>query len=252
MGLFRRDRQDKKEERFAGDNTYVIVGLGNPGAEYEKTRHNMGFRALDVLSSDAGIEIRRAKFHALLGQGRIKDAKVILVKPQTYMNNSGIAVREAALYYDVPSCNVLVIYDDIDLPAASIRVRKSGGPGTHNGMKSVVQQLGTQDFPRIRIGVGAAQGDEDLVDRVIGKVPKEEQALLDKAAVDAAKAAYDIVALGIDMAMNRHNHAAKPKKTKKEAEQAAESATGDSAGTADPQIAVDPVGTAADNEQGNV
>jgi len=215
MSLFRRKEKTVKSEKFAED-TYVIVGLGNPGKEYENTRHNMGFRALDVLASDAGIDVRRAKFHSLIGIGKIAGCKTILVKPQTYMNNSGIAVREVAMYYDVPSCNVIVIYDDIDLPVASIRIRKSGGAGTHNGMKSVVQQLGVKDFARIRIGVGAAEGDEDLVDRVIGKVPKSEQELLDKAASEAARAAYDIVALGIDNAMNRHNHSAKPKKAKAE------------------------------------
>lgn len=198
--------------KFGGefaDDTYVIIGLGNPGAEYEKTRHNMGWRALDVLSSDAGIEIRRSRFHSLIGQGRIGGKKVILVKPQTYMNNSGIAAREAAMYYNVPSSNVIVIYDDIDLPVAGIRVRKGGGPGTHNGMKSVVQQLGVKDFPRIRIGVGSAESGEDLIDRVIGKVPKAEQELLDKAAAEAAAAAEDIIRLGIDKAMNLHNHSNK-------------------------------------------
>ena len=204
----------KKGSEF-DDDTFVIAGLGNPGAEYEKTRHNMGFRALDVLASDTGIDIRRAKFHALIGQGRIAGHKVILVKPQTYMNRSGIAVREATMYYNVPSCNVIVIYDDIDLPLSAIRVRKSGGAGTHNGMKSVVQQLGVKDFPRIRIGVGAQDSDEDLVDRVIGKVPKAEQALLDQAAAAAAKAAEDIVRSGIDIAMNRHNYTP-AKKTKED------------------------------------
>ena len=184
----------------------LIVGLGNPGSEYEKTRHNMGFRALDVLASDEQIEIKRAKFHALIGQGRIAGHKVILVKPQTYMNRSGIAVREAAMYYNVPSSNVIVIYDDIDLPAGSIRIRKSGGAGTHNGMKSVVQELGTKDFIRIRIGVGAAESGEDLVDRVIGKVPEAEKKLLQKAAAEAADAVKDIIAIGVDNAMNRHNH----------------------------------------------
>ena len=206
---------NRKKGSGFDDDTFVIVGLGNPGAEYEKTRHNMGFRALDVLSSDTGIDIRRAKFHALIGQGRIAGHKVILVKPQTYMNRSGIAVREAAMYYNVPSCNVIVIYDDIDLPLSAIRVRKSGGAGTHNGMKSVVQQLGVKDFPRIRIGVGAQDSDEDLVDRVIGKVPKAEQALLDQAAAAAAKAAEDIVRSGIDIAMNRHNYTP-AKKTKED------------------------------------
>ena len=194
-----------RKERFAED-TYVIIGLGNPGREYENTRHNMGYRALDVLSSDAGIEIRRNKFHSLIGQGRIAGSKVILVKPLTYMNNSGIAARETAMYYDVPSSNVIVIYDDIDLPAGAIRIRKAGGPGTHNGMKSVVRELGIREFPRIRIGVGAAKGDEDLIDRVIGQVPESEQAVLTAAAQEAAKAAADIIEYGIDIAMNRHNH----------------------------------------------
>ena len=201
MRLFGRKNS---ENGYAGD-TYVIAGLGNPGKEYEMTRHNMGFRALDVLASDAGIDIRRARFHSLIGQGRIAGCKVILVKPQTYMNNSGIAVREAAMYYDVPSSNVIVIYDDIDLPLAAIRIRKAGGAGTHNGMKSVVSELGVKDFPRIRIGVGAASDGEDLIDRVIGKVPKAEQEELDAAAEAAARAAEDIIRLGIEKAMSRHN-----------------------------------------------
>lgn len=218
MGIFFK----KKSGSGYDEDTYVIVGLGNPGSEYEKTRHNMGFRAIDVLASDAGIDIRRAKFHALIGQGMVAGHKVILVKPQTYMNNSGIAVRETAMYYNVPSCNVIVIYDDIDLPLTAIRVRKSGGAGTHNGMKSVVQQLGVKEFPRIRIGVGAASGGEDLVDRVIGKVPKEEQAQLDKAAEAAARAAEDIIREGIEKAMSKHNYS--PEDEEKKARKAAEKA----------------------------
>ena len=215
MGIF----FGKKKGSEYDDDSFVIVGLGNPGAEYEKTRHNMGFRALDALASDENIEVRRAKFHALIGQGRIAGHKVILVKPQTYMNRSGIAVRETAMYYNVPSCNVIVIYDDIDLPLTAIRVRKSGGAGTHNGMKSVVEQLGVKDFPRIRIGVGAQDSGEDLVDRVIGKVPKSEQELLDKTADAAAKAAADIVRCGIEIAMNRHNYDPEAERKKKEKEE---------------------------------
>lgn len=218
--------KNKKNGSGFDENTYVIVGLGNPGSEYEKTRHNMGFRALDVIASDAGIDVRRARFHSLIGQGKIGGCKVILVKPQTYMNRSGIAVRETAMYYNVPSSNVIVIYDDIDLPLTAIRLRKSGGAGTHNGMKSVVEQLGVTDFPRIRIGVGAAKGNEDLVDRVIGKVPKEEQAELDKAAKAAAGAAEDIIRIGIDKAMNRHNYNPEDeiRKAKKAAEREARKA----------------------------
>ncbi|MBQ9272695.1 MAG: aminoacyl-tRNA hydrolase [Mogibacterium sp.] len=202
MGLF---RKEKKAPGFAED-TYVIAGLGNPGKEYEDTRHNMGYKAIDVLSSNENIEVRKSKFHSVIGQGRIAGKKAILVKPETYMNRSGIAVRESAMYFNVPPQNLIVIYDDIDLPAGSIRIRKSGGAGTHNGMKSVVEQLGTKDFVRIRIGVGAAEAGEDLVDRVIGKVPKAEQELLQKAAAEAADAVADILASGVDIAMNKHNH----------------------------------------------
>ena len=202
MGLFKRS---SKEPGYARD-TYVIAGLGNPGKEYENTRHNMGYKAIDVLSSDENIDIRRQRFHSLIGQGRIAGKKVILVKPETYMNRSGIAVRECAMYFNVAPENLIVIYDDIDLPIGSIRIRKSGGAGTHNGMKSVVQELGTKDFIRIRIGIGAAESGEDLVDRVIGKVPEAEKALLQKTAAEAAEAVKDIIALGVDNAMNRHNH----------------------------------------------
>ena len=207
MGFFRRQ---KSEPGFAKD-TYVIVGLGNPGKEYADTRHNMGYKAIDVLSSDENIEIRRNKFHSLIGQGRIAGKKVVLVKPETYMNRSGIAVREAAMYFNVAPENLIVIYDDIDLPSGSIRIRKSGGAGTHNGMKSVVEQLGTKDFVRIRIGVGAAEAGEDLVNRVIGEVPKAERELLQKAATEAAAAVKDIITIGVDNAMNRHNHVATEK-----------------------------------------
>lgn len=187
---------------------YLIIGLGNPGKEYENTRHNMGFKAIDALSEKNNIEVSKSKFHSLIGRGKIEDEKVILCKPQTYMNSSGIAVRECAMYFDIPKENVIVIYDDVDLPLASIRVRKAGGPGTHNGMKSVVEQLGITDFPRIRIGVGAAENGEDLIDRVIGKVPKNERTLLNEAAEKAAEAATDVILDGIEIAMNKNNFVA--------------------------------------------
>lgn len=191
---------------------FVIAGLGNPGKEYENTRHNMGFKVVDALASDLGIDIRKEKFHSLIGQGKIDNEKIILIKPQTYMNRSGIAVRETAMYYNVPPENVIVIYDDIDIPLSSIRIRKAGGAGTHNGMKSVVSELGITSFPRIRIGVGSTSIDEDLVNRVIGKVPKDEQKLLEDTALKAAAAVQDIIRFGIDMAMNRHNY--KPQENK--------------------------------------
>lgn len=184
---------------------YLIAGLGNPGKEYENTRHNMGFKAIDVLASNAGIEVKRSKFRGLYGQGFIGGEKVILLKPQTYMNLSGGSIREAAMYFDIPRENLIVIYDDIDIPIRSIRIRKAGGPGTHNGMKSVVKELGIKDFPRIRIGVGSATGERDIIEHVIGKVSKQEQVLLDEAAKAAADAVEDIIRIGIDNAMNKHN-----------------------------------------------
>lgn len=183
---------------------YLIAGLGNPGKDYENTRHNMGFKAIDALASEYGIEIKKSKFKGLYGTGRIAGEKVILLKPQTYMNLSGSSIREFAMYFDIPRENLIVIYDDIDIPIRSIRIRKAGGPGTHNGMKSVVKELGIQDFPRIRIGIGNST-NEDIVDFVVGKISKSEQDLLDEAAKAAAAAAADIIRNGIDNAMNEHN-----------------------------------------------
>ena len=166
----------------------------------------MGFMALDLLADKYGIKVDRLKFKALTGEGRIEGKKVLLVKPQTYMNLSGESIRDVMNFYKEPIENLIVIYDDIDIPEGSLRIRSGGSAGTHNGMKSVVQELGTKDFIRIRIGVGAAESGEDLVDRVIGKVPEAEKKLLQKAAAEAADAVRDIIAIGVDNAMNRHNH----------------------------------------------
>lgn len=182
---------------------YIIAGLGNPGVKYEKTRHNMGFRAIDRIAAHHGISVNRGKFRSLIGEGRIAGEKVVLVKPQTFMNLSGEALRSVVDFYKVPEENIILIYDDIDLPLGNIRIRKSGGPGTHNGMRSVVTHLGTCAFPRVRIGVGG--GGSELVAHVIGSVPKEEQVVLDEAAEAAALAAEAILEDGPDLAMNRHN-----------------------------------------------
>ena len=147
MGLF---RKSKDEPGFAKD-TYVIAGLGNPGKEYEDTRHNMGYKAIDVLSSNENIEVRRSKFHSLFGRGTIAGKKAILVKPETYMNRSGIAVREAAMYFDVAPQNLIVIYDDIDLPPGQLRIRKQGSAGGHNGMKDIINKLSQVDRNRMFI-----------------------------------------------------------------------------------------------------
>ncbi len=182
---------------------YIIAGLGNPGSKYENTRHNMGFKAIDAMASEFGIDVNRAKFKGLIGEGRIGSEKVILLKPQTYMNLSGQSVREIMNFYKIPEENLIVIYDDFDLPIGSIRVRKSGGPGTHNGMKSVVQELGSRKFPRVRVGIGSSDGS--TIQFVIGKVGKDEQQILNEAAEAAASAATDIIRIGIENAMNIHN-----------------------------------------------
>lgn len=182
---------------------YIIVGLGNPGSKYENTRHNMGFKAIDAMASEFGIDVNRAKFKGLIGEGSIGSEKVILLKPQTYMNLSGQSVREIMNFYKIPEENLIVIYDDFDLPIGSIRVRKSGGPGTHNGMKSVVQELGSRKFPRVRVGIGSSDGS--TIQFVIGKVGKDEQQILNEAAEAAASAAADIIRIGIENAMNIHN-----------------------------------------------
>ena len=183
---------------------YIIVGLGNPGKKYEHTRHNMGFIAVDRIAARAGIDVAKSRFRGLVGDGRIAGERVILLKPQTFMNLSGGSVREAASYYRVPDDHIIVIYDDIDIPLGSIRIRKAGGPGTHNGMRSVVSELGSEAFPRVRIGIGSDSGDS-LVDHVIGKVPMDERRILDEAADRAAVIVEDMIGLGLDIAMNRHN-----------------------------------------------
>lgn len=183
---------------------YLICGLGNPGKQYEMTRHNMGFRALDVLSSRLDIPIRSLKFKALYGEGRIGTEKVILLKPQTFMNLSGESLREAVAFYKIPSDHVIVIYDDIDLPVGQLRIREKGSAGTHNGMKSVIYQLQTDVFPRIRIGLGS-RGQIPLVDFVMGKPTDEDEKLIKPAIKNAADAAETIIRNGVAAAQQIYN-----------------------------------------------
>lgn len=182
---------------------YIIAGLGNPGIKFENTRHNLGFMAIDRLAEKYDIPVNRRKFQGLIGEGRIGTDKVVLLKPQTYMNLSGRSIREIVRYYKIPADHLIVIYDDFDLPLGALRIRKNGGPGTHNGMRSVVAETGTTDFPRIRIGTGAS-GDS-AIEFVIGKMNESDRRILDETAAAAADAAADIVQIGIDNAMNRHN-----------------------------------------------
>lgn len=194
---------------------YIIAGLGNPGRKYENTRHNIGFIALDLLAERNDIKINKLKHKALVGEGRISGQKVLLVKPQTYMNLSGQSLREVMAYYKEDIEHLIVIYDDIDIPEGTIRIRKKGSAGTHNGMRSIVYDLASDQFPRIRIGMGAER-KSDLKDFVLGGFSKEEKGLLEEAVERAALAAERIVEKGIEKAMNEYNVRQKAVEKKKE------------------------------------
>lgn len=186
------------------NETFIIAGLGNPGRKYENTRHNLGFITVDKIAEDNDISVKKIKFKSLVGEGVIGSDKVILMKPQTFMNNSGEALREIVNFYKIPPENLIVIYDDFDIPIGSIRVRKFGSAGTHNGMRSVIRLLGFDNFPRIRIGIDSTIKN-DLIDFVTGGFRKEEVPLLEEAVTNGAAAAETIVTKGIDLAMNRYN-----------------------------------------------
>lgn len=182
------------------------MGLGNPGAEYAKTRHNAGFRVIDILTVKLKASMPKEKFDGLIFTAKVGDKKVLLVKPQTYMNESGVCIRQIASFYKIPNENIAVIYDDIDLPEGNVRIRAKGGAGTHNGMRSAVKMLSGENFPRIRVGVGQPPNkDYDLADYVLGKFPKESEEKMEKAFCLAAEAAEEFIAEGIDSAMCKYN-----------------------------------------------
>mgnify|MGYP000535991190 CR=1 FL=1 len=184
---------------------YVIAGLGNPGREYEGTRHNVGFMTLDALADKYNIDVREKAFKGLIGKGVIEGNKVILVKPQTYMNLSGECIRQVMDYYKVDPEDILIVYDDISLAPGQLRIRAKGSAGGHNGIKSIIAHLGTQEFPRVKVGVGEKPSRMDLADYVLGHFSKEEQATMDDAVKEAAEAVCEIVNVGIAQAMNDHN-----------------------------------------------
>ncbi len=200
---------------------YIIVGLGNPGREYQNTRHNVGFMTLDILADRLNIEIKRHNFRAVFGEGYIGGTKVVLAKPETYMNLSGWSVMDLCNWYKPEHDQLIVIYDDIDIPLGTIRIRGNGSAGTHNGMRNIVYQLGYDDFPRIRVGIGRTDGERTLVSHVLGAPEGEERELLIKAMKDAADAAELIVRGDLKEAQARYNK--KPKKEKKPKEQPGDS-----------------------------
>ena len=184
--------------------TWLIVGLGNPGREYENTRHNAGFRALDILAAKLGCKVDKAKFQGLYGQVTHNGRKLLLLKPQTYMNLSGRSVLQLSAFFQVPPQNIIILFDDISLEPGRLRLRKDGSAGGHNGIKSIIQELGSQNFPRVKIGVGAKpHPDYDLAAWVLSAFSAQEEKALQPALERAADAALAIVELGLPEASNR-------------------------------------------------
>ena len=184
---------------------YLIVGLGNPEEEYSKTRHNMGFNTINQIAKQQKIEVNKTKFQGLYETTIIEGEKVILVKPQTFMNLSGNCVQEFVKFYKIEKNNIIVIYDDMDVETGEIKIRKKGSAGGHNGMKSIIQMLGTEEFPRIRIGIGRPEHNGDEINYVIGAIPEEEIPKLDGGVERAKDAVIEILKNGIDSAMNKFN-----------------------------------------------
>lgn len=191
------------------EELYIIAGLGNPGLRYDNTRHNAGFEAVDLISRQYGIPINRSKHKALIGDGTIEGFRVLLVKPQTFMNASGESVRDLIEWYKLPLGKLIVIYDDVDLQPGKIRVRARGSAGTHNGMKSIIYQLQSDGFPRVRIGIGKQPRGWDLADYVLSKYSAEDRKLAEEGLSAGAKAAVSIVTSGVEAAMNLLGEASK-------------------------------------------
>lgn len=183
----------------------LIVGLGNPEKDYSSTRHNMGFNVLNELAKEYDIDISRNKFEAEFGSGIIENEKVILIKPQTFMNASGRSVIEFVNFYKVSLEDLIVVYDDMDIDISNIRVRKAGSPGSHNGMKSIVNILADDRFPRVRVGIGKPVFEDDIINYVIGPIPEEELPGLKEGVSKAKDALIEILKNGIDSAMNKFN-----------------------------------------------
>ena len=185
---------------------WLIVGLGNPGSQYEKTKHNCGFRAIDVLASSLNCKVDKAKFQGLYGQVLWEGRKLFLLKPQTYMNLSGRSVLQLSAYFNIPPERIIVLFDDISLPPGRIRIRADGSAGGHNGIKSIISELGSQQFPRVKIGVGAKpQPDSDLADWVLSGFSASEEKHLIGALKNAAEAALCIIEKGVPESAHRYN-----------------------------------------------
>ncbi|OHW61764.1 peptidyl-tRNA hydrolase [Andreesenia angusta] len=184
---------------------YIVVGLGNPGSKYSGTRHNVGFDVLDYMAERHGANLNKIKYKSLYNEIKLGGEKVVLLKPQTYMNKSGEAVLEIAQFYKVPAENIVVVQDDIDIKFGSLRIRQKGSAGSHNGMKSIIGLLGNDGFPRVKIGVGKAEPGEDLAEFVLGRFKPDERPVIDELVKKAADSIECLIAEGIDVAMNKYN-----------------------------------------------
>lgn len=185
---------------------WLIAGLGNPGFQYEKTRHNAGFMAADKIAEKYGVQFTKRKFDSIYGEFTLGKTKVLLLKPQTYMNNSGSAISAAAKFYKIPTDRIIIMFDDISLDVGKLRMRRKGSHGGHNGIKDIIELMGTDEIMRIKIGVGERTNrDYDLKDWVLGKIPAEVLPEFEKALDRAADAAAEIIQNGIDSAMNKYN-----------------------------------------------
>ncbi len=188
------------------NESWLIVGLGNPGKEYERTRHNAGFRAIDILAGVLGCKIDKVKFQGLYGQTTYQGRKLLFLKPQTFMNSSGRSVLQLSAYFHIPPKNIIVLFDDISLEPGRLRIRADGSAGGHNGIKSIINELGSQDFPRVKIGVGAKpHPEQDLADWVLSNFGANEEKALLAALPKAGEAALCIIEKGIPETANRYN-----------------------------------------------
>ena len=186
--------------------SWLIVGLGNPGKQYERTRHNAGYRAIDLLAQKLGCKIDKAKFQGLYGQVNYNQKKLFLLKPLTFMNLSGRSVLQLSAYFSIPPQRIIVLFDDVSLEPGRLRVRADGSAGGHNGIKSIIQELGSQEFPRVKIGVGAkAHPEQDLADWVLSTFSAQDEKALQSAFERSADAALCIIDRGVPETANRYN-----------------------------------------------
>ena len=213
MGLFERFKNQEK-----GQEIFVVVGLGNPGKQYEQTKHNVGFLVIDKLAEKYQIPMTKFQYKAFVGSGTIKNKKVLLVKPQTFMNLSGESVREIVNFYKVPQERFVVIYDDTSLPMGQIRLREKGSHGGHNGIRNIIQLMGTDVFGRIKVGIGEKPNGWDLADYVLAKFEQNDLPLMENGMDKATEAVEWILSKGMQDAMNRMNQRQKLQKSKQQKE----------------------------------